>query len=60
MDGEYVTEQLAVPPDPVGLHVVELNVPDNGGLSVKVIVAVGVIFEPGLVSVTVAVHVLTV
>ncbi len=53
-------EQLAVPPEPVGLHVVELNDPESGGLSVNVTWEVGVSFEPALVSVIVAVHVTTV
>ncbi len=60
MVGEYVTEQLAIPPVPVGLQVVELSVPEDDGLSLNVMVACGVIFEPALVSATVAVQVVTV
>jgi len=60
MVGEYVTEQLAIPPVPVGLQVVELSVPEDDGLSLNVMVACGVIFGPALVSATVAVQVVTV
>ncbi len=52
-------EQLAVPPVPTGLHVGALKVPDEDGLSLKVIVALGVILGPLLASEIVAVHVVT-
>jgi len=54
-----VNEQVAVPPLPVGLQDVELNVPDADGTSWNVTDASGVIFVPALVSLTVAVHVAT-
>jgi hypothetical protein len=48
-----------VPPLPVGLQLVALNTPEDDGVSWKVTAAEGVIFEPPLVSATVAVHVVT-
>ncbi len=48
-----------MPPLPTGLHVEALKLPDEEGLSLKVIVALGVILGPLLVSETVAVHVVT-
>jgi len=55
-DGEYVTEQVAVPALPARVQVVLENVPDDAGESLKVTVPVGVILVPELVSATVAVQ----
>ncbi len=49
-----------MPALPDGLQEAALNVPDEDGLSLNVIVALGVIFGPLLVSATVAVQVVTV
>ena len=55
-DGVYVTEQVAEPPVPESVHVVELKVP-GPPLLVKLTVPVGVVAVPVSVSVTVAVQV---
>ena len=55
-----MTEQLAIPPVPVGLQDVELKLPEDDGLSLNVTVAAGVIFDPALMSAIVAVQVVSV
>ncbi len=46
-----------MPPLPVGLQLVALNTPEEGGVSWNMTGTLGVIFVPLLVSATVAVHV---
>ncbi len=48
-----------MPPLPVGLQLVALKTPEKDGVSWNMTAAEGVIFEPLLVSATVAVHVVT-